>query len=67
LTGEKIFNIVKPIGSRRVPATIQRDEATAQFREMNDALTREAVQRRAKHPPRLETKDLDLGAPMDDA
>lgn len=67
MTGDERFNSVKPIGPRSIPALIQQDEAMAHFHEMNDALTREAVQRGARHPPNLQTKDLDLGAPMDPA
>jgi hypothetical protein len=67
MTGEETFKTVKPIGPRLVPVTIQQDEAMAHLREMNDALTREAVQRGAKHPPKLETKELDFPAPLDAA
>jgi hypothetical protein len=56
---------VKPIGPRSVLALIQHHEAVAHFQDMSDALTREAVQRGAKHPPALQTKDLDLSAPLD--
>jgi hypothetical protein len=65
MTGDERFDYVKPIGPRSVPALIQRDEAMTHFQDMDDALTREAVQRGAKHPPKLQTKHLDLGTPSD--
>jgi hypothetical protein len=67
MTGDERFDSVKPIGPRSIHALIQQDVAMVHFREMNDVLTREAVQRGARHPPKLQTKDLDLGAPMDPA
>ncbi|HEY4365125.1 MAG TPA: HNH endonuclease [Bryobacteraceae bacterium] len=67
LTGDEQFSPVSPIGPRSVPALIQHHEAMSHVQEMNEALAREAVQRRAKHPPQLQTKDLDLGTPVDPA
>jgi hypothetical protein len=65
LTGDEQFMPVTPIGPRRLPAVIQQPEAMAHLQEMNDAVTREAVQRGAKHPPQLQTKELDLGTRVD--
>jgi hypothetical protein len=65
MTGDERFDAIRPIGPRSVPALIQHPEAMAHFEEMSDALTREAIQRGAKRPPKLQTKDLDLGAPVD--
>lgn len=65
MTGDERFECVRPIGPRSVPALILHDEAMTHFQDMDDALTREAVQRGAKHPPKLHTKDLDLGTPLD--
>jgi hypothetical protein len=65
MTGDERFDAVRPIGPRSVPALIQEHEAMAHFQDMSDALTREAVQQGAKHPPNFQTKDLDLGTPLD--
>jgi hypothetical protein len=65
ITGEERFDAVKPIGPRSVPALIGHREAMAHFLDMDDALTAEAVQRGAKHPPKLQTQELDLGTQLD--
>lgn len=65
MTGDERFDAVRPIGPRNVPALIQHHEALTHVQDMSDALTREAVQRGATRPSNLQTKDLDLGNPLD--
>lgn len=67
LTGDEQCCSVNPIGPRSIPVVIQHHEAMTHLQDMNEALTREAVMRGAKHPPQLQTKDLDLGTPVDPA
>jgi hypothetical protein len=67
MTGDERFDSVAAIGPRSVPALIVQREALAHFQEMGDSLAREAVNRGAKYPPKLQMKDLDLGTPSDPA
>src|ERR1022692_500830 len=65
MTGDEMFLKVVPVGPRRVPPYITEAQVMAHLREMDDTLTREAILRGAKHPPKLETRELDLGVPAD--
>jgi len=67
ITGDETFDAVACIGPRSVPQSILPHEALAQFRDMQDALTRESVARGATRPPKLETTHLDMGAPVEPA
>lgn len=66
LTGSETFQHVKPIGPRTVPAYLF-EPSTAQFQEMCDALTREAISLGATRPPTLQAKDLELASPIEPA
>jgi hypothetical protein len=64
MSGDEGFQVVTRIGARSVPRYLF-DPPLAHFQEMCDALSREAIARGAKRPPKLEIKDLDLGPPVD--
>ena len=64
MTGAESFQVVMPIGARTVPQYLFAPPLT-HFQEMCDALSREAISRGAKRPPKLELEDLDLGPPVD--
>lgn len=64
MTGEERFEKVTPIGPREVPALITEPEAMHHLREMGSILTQDAIALGAKHPPKLEIKNLDLSEPQ---
>ena len=63
MTGDENFQNVEPIGPRTVPSYIREPDVRRHIHEMNTILTQDAILRGAKHPPNLETKELDLGPP----
>jgi HNH endonuclease len=65
MTGEERFLEVAPVGPRSVPPFITETQALGHLQDINDAVTREAIMRGAKHPPKLEIEKLDLGVPAD--
>jgi HNH endonuclease len=63
MSGDESFQVVKPVGARTVPQYLF-EPPLAHFQEMCDALSREALARGAKRPPKLELKQLVLGPPV---